>query len=246
MKLPKLTITINKYGLSPYKACDSTKRLFYIDILLLNHVISNQICYSHDLYCLLSKRRSRRTINKHLNKLVSLNLLERHGNVRCPYQSYSIPQHNKQQVIELIRAIEPYFIAQKGKGLRYVTLQVLLDQVLSVSQAIITIKYKNARYLLYPPRIYSDESRPFNCSIPNREKGGNSQTHLLNFTFKVLSQSTLRDFKRYPQKTFNFFEKAKNAKEKVLSSKNTGAKTLLDFVKKYFRQSKIHEFQDPG
>ena len=200
---------------------------------------------------LFSKRRSKRDINKHLLKLESLNIIERHGNKRCPFQYYSISQFNKQQVFELIKAIEPYFIPVSRNGLKYVTLQILLDQVpeglhtnSTVADSNITLKYKNTRYLLRPPRIYNDPTRPFNCSIPHQKKDQNNQLHLLDFAFKVLSQSTLRDFKKYPNKTFNFFNKAKNAKEKVLNAKNTSPKILSDFIKKYFKQTKILDFRN--
>jgi len=246
-----ITSTKNKYGFKAYKPFDFKKRLFYIDILILNHVLKHQFCYTNDLYYLFSKRRSKRAINKHLSKLESLNLIERHGNKRCPYQSYSISQFNKQQVFELIKAIEPYFIPVSRNGLKYVSLQILLDQVptrlnpsSTVADSNITLKYKNTRYLLRPAKIYNDPSRPFNCSIPHKNKGQNNQSHLLNFAFKVLSQSTLRDFKKYPNKTFDFFNKAKNAKEKVLNAKNTSPKVLSDFIKKYFKQSKILDFRD--
>jgi len=235
-----------------YKTFVPKKRLFYIDILILNYVLKHQFCYTNDLYRLFSKKRTKRAINRHLTKLESLNIIERHGNIRCPYQYYSISQFNKKQVFELIKAIEPYFIPVSRNGLKYVTLKILPVQVptrlnpdSTGGDSNLILKYKNTRYLMHPPKIYNDPTRPFNCSIPHKKKGQNNQLHLLDFAFKVLSQSTLRDFKKYPHYTFDFFNKAKNAKEKVLKSKNTTQNVLSDFIKKYFKQSKILNFIDP-
>ena len=80
--------------------------------------------YSKDLSETFHNR-TRRTINRHLAKLVRCGLLEYHGNTFCPHTYYSIPRINQGLTAYLIAGLEKEF-SQKPPGQNnYVFIQFL-------------------------------------------------------------------------------------------------------------------------
>lgn len=71
----------------------------------------------------------RNTVLTHLRKLEEIGLIERHGNPRCPYQWWSVPETLKDKVAESITALESLFRGKTAKETNYAVLKILPIEV---------------------------------------------------------------------------------------------------------------------
>lgn len=144
-----------------------TIRLYRIDIRILIYLKDHGLGYSDEMAEFLE--RSRRTINKHLRKLQSLNLIERHGNTRCCFQWYSLNSMAPEVVADLIR----YYIAQlhvlSSSTREYLKFRVKIGPQ-EHGRVAVTL-YHTWEFRIPPPRQYrGDPGRPHDRSIPYRKR----------------------------------------------------------------------------
>ena len=99
--------------------------MYYLDLALLRSIYKNtQHGYSNDLSETFHNR-TRRTINRHLAKLVRCGFLEYHGNTFCPHTFYSIPRIIRDEIFDIIRSLEMDFCDKPPGPNSYVPVQFL-------------------------------------------------------------------------------------------------------------------------
>lgn len=109
--------------------------------------------------------RTVRTINKHLRKLERANLVQRHGNRKCPFQWYSLNERAKDVIKHLVSYLIENLKARSQKGLCYVPFKILLDQVPS-RRPVTILQHGINTFPIATPRQYRDPGRPYDRSLP--------------------------------------------------------------------------------
>ena len=102
-------------------------RFFFSDWRVLAYLKMHGFGYVPEIAEML--KRSKRAIQYTLAKLENWNLVERHGNPRCPFQWYSINSLEKEKILSLIRDIGGLFTGKQLKKTSYLVLDLLLFDV---------------------------------------------------------------------------------------------------------------------
>jgi len=145
------------------KNYNETVRLYYLDMMILSYITREGYAYSTTIADRMN--RTQRTINKHLVKLEELNLIERHGRTRCPFQWYSINTTAKDEIRDLIFYINNVFTKKTAKKNAYIIFDVLLDHVLN-GRLTLHAKKMFTSFTISQPRKHNTQERPYNHSIP--------------------------------------------------------------------------------
>lgn len=164
---------------------NDTARLYILDQHILSLLLREGFAYSTTLSEKLN--RTQRTINKHLSKLEELNLVQRHGRVRCPFQWYTANLQARNQILELILFLQGRFTTQTPKSTQYFVFEKLLDQVPN-GRLLLRAKDGTVEFELSNPREYRDPSRPNGSSIPWLFLIPNRITGLFPIDLKMLSR----------------------------------------------------------
>ena len=99
-------------------------RFFFSDWRVLAYLKIHRFGYVPEIAETL--KRSKRAIQYTLAKLEQWNLIERHGNLRCPFQWYSINSVEKEKIYSLIRMVGGFFGLKHLKKTSYLVLDLLL------------------------------------------------------------------------------------------------------------------------
>nr|AAU84200.1 hypothetical protein GZ37D1_47 [uncultured archaeon GZfos37D1] len=142
---------------------NETVRLYYLDMMILSHITREGYAYSTTIADRMN--RTQRTINKHFVKLEELNLIERHGRTRCPFQWYSINTTAKDEIRDLIFHIHNTFTEKTAKKNSYIIFDVLLDHVLN-GRLTLCAKKSLVAFTITPPKQHNTQERPYNHSVP--------------------------------------------------------------------------------
>ena len=102
-------------------------RFFFSDWRVLAYLKIHGFGYVPEIAEML--RRSTRAIQYTLAKLEKWNLVERHGNPRCPFQWFSINSLEKETIYTVIRDIGGLFTGKQLKKTSYLVLDLLLFDV---------------------------------------------------------------------------------------------------------------------
>jgi len=102
-------------------------RFFFSDWRVLAYLKMHGFGYVPEIAEML--KRSKRAIQYTLAKLENWNLVERHGNPRCPFQWYSINSLEKEKILSLIRYTRGFFSLKQLKKTSYLVLDLLLFDV---------------------------------------------------------------------------------------------------------------------
>jgi len=100
------------------------KRIYYLDLALLQHLSQTKYAYSTELAPLFN--RAKRTIQRHLTKLEHLNLVERVGSPRCPFQWWKLNDYDIEGLMECLNTIAQKFKAESGNYVCWIELKNLL------------------------------------------------------------------------------------------------------------------------
>lgn len=114
-------------------------RFYFSDWRVLAYLKMHRLGYTPEIAEFL--KRSRRAIQYTLTKLENLNLVERHGNIRCPFQWFSLNTLEKEKIYRLIRYLGDIFSTERLKEGSFFVLDF---QVFDVRKR----------------RLYKDQDRP--------------------------------------------------------------------------------------
>jgi DNA-binding MarR family transcriptional regulator len=148
---------------APARSSPPQVRLYPIDYITLTLLANDGYGYSTSLARRL--QRTQRTLQRHLQKLEHLNLVERHGRPRCRFQWWSVNETAKRS----IRALCSYFKARIGEHAPardvYLTFNLLPVYDPSTRPPVV-LQHDLSTWKVTAPRIRREPDRPSGRSIP--------------------------------------------------------------------------------
>jgi DNA-binding MarR family transcriptional regulator len=143
---------------------NETVRIYILDQMILSLILREGYAYAATLAQQLN--RTQRTINKHLHKLEELNIVERHGSKRCPFQWYSINEYARKETFELILFLQGRYITKDPKKNQYLTFKMLLDHAHTSRLIRLYSMDMTFTITLQEKRARQAAERPFDHSVP--------------------------------------------------------------------------------